>query len=894
MLSCPSCAERLPDGARFCFACGRALSVDSVDPTRTSVPSAVRGDSSAPSEGGRFIPGAVIAGRYRIHGLLGRGGMGEVYRADDLVLGQSVALKFLPGSVERDASRRARFLNEVKIARQISHASVCRVYDVGSVDGRHFLSMEYVDGEDLAALLRRIGHLPKEKAIEIARQLCAGLAAAHGQGILHRDLKPANVMVDGRGKAKITDFGLAILAAGPGEAEDGAGTPAYMAPELLEGRAASVKSDLYALGLVLYEIFTGHRAFNASSSAELAQLQRESTPTSPGSHVDGLEPAVERAILRCLRHDPAERPASALAVAASLPGGDPLAAALAAGETPSPELVAASTSEGALSVRAAAVCAAALVVGIVAVVGLSSRTQLVPLSGLDKPPEVLREHARAILGQLGYGERPGDSTFGFTANTDYLDHVGDNDRSPDRWLRLADGRPPAVRFWYRQSAGVLLSFDRFAPAPTYFDPPTSEPGMATVFLDARGRLEQFQAVPPELDPEGGPDGEPDWSKLLNAAGLDAGGLSAVEPRWTPVSASDRRAAWEARLADTAGTSIRIEAAAYRDKPVSFRIIYPWTKPAGAEPASESLLQKTSAVMIGVVLAAILVGAGFVARRNLRLGRGDRRGASRLAAAVFLFALAAGLLDAHFVPGVGVVTQIIALTAFPLLITAAIWIFYLALEPQLRRIWPQVLVSWVRMLDGRFKDPLVARDVYIGVTLGFGLRLIDQACQLVLDRFGVAGRVSDLISGPPIDQSLVALSGLRHVLSNLSAFVVAALIFQFGFLVLLLLCRIILRKTWPAILAFIVLTTVTAFPPGPDLRAIVVWSVVSVAAWLLVFFRLGLLTLVTAGYVQITLTAMPLTWDLSAWYSQCTVLALIVIGGIAALAMRQAMASRPGL
>src|SRR5262249_32416734 len=145
-----------------------------------------------PSSGGRFLPGTVLAGRYRILGLLGRGGMGEVYRADDLKLGQAVALKFLPANVEKDGDRLQRFLNEVKIARQISHPNVCRVYDVGEVDGHHFLSMEYVDGEDLSSLLRRIGRLPQDKAVQIARELCLGLAAAHEQGILHRDLKPAN------------------------------------------------------------------------------------------------------------------------------------------------------------------------------------------------------------------------------------------------------------------------------------------------------------------------------------------------------------------------------------------------------------------------------------------------------------------------------------------------------------------------------------------------------------------------------------------------------------------------------------------------------------------------------------------------------------------------------
>jgi serine/threonine protein kinase len=136
----------------------------------------------------RFLPGAIIAGRYRVVGLVGRGGMGEVYRADDLKLGQTVALKFLPRDVDRDPDRLQRFLNEVRLALRITHPNVCRVHDIGEIDGQHFISMEYVDGEDLASLLRRIGRLPEERGVEIARQICAGLAAAHEEGILHRDL----------------------------------------------------------------------------------------------------------------------------------------------------------------------------------------------------------------------------------------------------------------------------------------------------------------------------------------------------------------------------------------------------------------------------------------------------------------------------------------------------------------------------------------------------------------------------------------------------------------------------------------------------------------------------------------------------------------------------------
>src|SRR5918995_797566 len=160
----------------------------------------------------RFVPGTILAERYRIVGLLGKGGMGEVYRADDLKLSQPVALKFLPQRYLSDGAALSRFHREVRVARQVSHRNVCRVYDIGEVDGQHFLSMEYIKGEELSSLLRRIGRLPSDKALQIARQICAGLSAAHESGILHRDLKPSNVMIDADGNARLTDFGIAGLA----------------------------------------------------------------------------------------------------------------------------------------------------------------------------------------------------------------------------------------------------------------------------------------------------------------------------------------------------------------------------------------------------------------------------------------------------------------------------------------------------------------------------------------------------------------------------------------------------------------------------------------------------------------------------------------------------------
>lgn len=285
--SCPACGRPHPPGVSFCPACGERL--DRIDEAALTLD----WEGELPSDAGagaRFVPGTVVAGRYRIASFVGRGGMGDVFRADDLRLGEPVALKFLPTGTEHDPAWRDRLLSEVRLARSVTHPNVCRVHDVGEVGGHPFLSMEYVHGKDLASLLRRIGRLPQEKAVELGREICLGLAAAHHEGVLHRDLKPANVLIDEKGRAKITDFGLAAPLTEAGEA---GGTPAYMAPEQLDGRPATVQSDLFALGLVLYELFTGSRAFPATARAELRHLYESSSPTSPAALVAGIDPAAE-------------------------------------------------------------------------------------------------------------------------------------------------------------------------------------------------------------------------------------------------------------------------------------------------------------------------------------------------------------------------------------------------------------------------------------------------------------------------------------------------------------------------------------------------------------------------------------------------------------------------
>ena len=521
--------------------------------------------------GGVYPAGAVLGGRFRIVGLLGRGGMGEVYRADDLTLGQSVALKFLPPAVADDPERRQGFLREVRIARDVSHPNVCRVYDIGDVDGLHYLSMEYIDGEDLASLLRRIGRLPGDKATEIARQLCAGLAAAHERGVLHRDLKPANVMIDGRGRVRITDFGLAGLTADLQQGSARAGTPAYMAPEQLAGGELSERTDIYALGLLLYEIYTGKPVFRGGSLAEIQRLHTDTTPTRPSTLITDLDPAVERAILRCLEPDPRDRPFSAMAVAAALPGGDALAAALAAGETPSPELVAASGTVGGLRPLWGWACLAAILGAVVAVAFFNS-THSVLEAPLPKPPAVLADRATAILKSLGYESAPADVAQGFFTSSSVLDYVERTRETEDRWRSIQSGELPAVRYWYRRSPEDLVP-EGLNGVVDREDPPLDVPGMALVVLDPTGSLVEYREVPPEQSPadSGGVASAPapDWQPLLVAAGLDSAALTPATSRWTPPMFADQRVAWTRTHPALPDSPFAVEAAAWNGKPVYF-------------------------------------------------------------------------------------------------------------------------------------------------------------------------------------------------------------------------------------------------------------------------------------------------------------------------------------
>ena len=893
---CPSCSTPVEDRHRFCPGCGLSLDVESPTGTapRRRPASGLAGAEQRPLSathashargvvsGERFAPGTVLAGRYRIVGLLGRGGMGEVYRADDLKLEQPVALKFLPRALEGDADRLERLYGEVRMARQVSHPAVCRVWDVGEAEGQHFLSMEFVDGENLASLLRRIGRLPGDKARDLARQVAAGLAAAHEKGVLHRDLKPANVMVDGEGKVRLTDFGLAGFATSVAGEDVRSGTPSYMSPEQLQGREVTVRSDIYALGVLLYELFTGRRPFEGRTMAELARKHRDDRAIDPSVIVPDLDAAVEGTILACLEKDPRKRPPSASTVLAMLSGQDRLEAAIAAGETPSPELVAAAGEVQGL--RPALAWAGLLIVlaAVVLVPFLRPMTSLLGFVPVEKSPEALEDRARELVTRLGAGQDIADSEVGLTTDGEYFRWQAARDFSPARWNGLRTGEPPVVQFWYRSSPRPLAAPASIGEAG-WSDPPVLVSGMAGARYDLRGRLIAFYSVPPQVEKPAPPAPAPDWGPLLAEARLDTTKLHAVEPARTPPFFSDARAAWQGAWAERPEIPIRIEVASYRGRPVWFEIVDPWTRPERMQPFQLTRGQKLGRGLV-IALAVLLAAVGTVlARRNVRLGRVDRRGAYRLATTVLSLSVVSWALRAHHVADLGAEFGLVARgAALAALAAGFLWLFYLALEPYVRRLRPWTLVSWTRALNGGTRDVVVGRDLLFGMTWGALLALCLVAADFVPPLLGRAAPTPD-------DSFLGTLLGTRHVLAYLAGSPVDATLLGLAALLLFLILRLATRRDWIAATLLVAILVVNQVGQmGEALWFSLPLGLLIYGTYVGLLLRFGVLAAIAGPFTANVLLGLPQSWALGAWTGSATALVAPLLAALAVLAFRTAL------
>ena len=843
---CSACGTDVVPESRFCANCGAHLAVSAVV---TAPPAPGASSSSAPKEG-RFPVGIVLGERYRILGLLGRGGMGEVYRAHDLKLEQQVALKFLPEAAAFNPGLMERFRSEVRIARQISHRSICRVYDLGDVNGAAFISMEYVDGEDLASLLRRIGRLPGDKALEFARRLCAGLAAAHEKGVLHRDLKPANIMIDGRGQLLIMDFGLAAVADAVSGADIRSGTPAYMAPEQRDGRGVTVRSDIYALGVVLAEMFTGQRP---SADGTLSTTTKD------------LDPAVERVIRRCIDPNPTRRFGSGLEVARALPGGDPLAEALAAGETPSPEMVAASEDTGALSVRATVVCFAVVIAGLIAAFWITARWSPLRPTTFPDSPQILAVKARDLAKRFGYGIFS-DSEFGLVNRGLVVDYARANVRPEliDDFVR--NPRTSPIVFWYRQSPRELATIDRAAPV-SLADPPLVVSGMVDILLDSEGRLTSLTAVPPqEIDDVRAPP--IDWTPLFEAAGLDIAQWKPVPPRWMPLASFDEQAAWSGSFSHAPSVPIQIDAASWRGRPVQFVVRGPWAVPRRDVQPQRTAFQRNAGMARGVGVPLIIFAAAMLAWRHHRSGRGDSHGALRLTAFVLVCSIVQWALLTHHV-ATDIPVRILDGVGEALAMAVMVGVLYLALEPYVRRRWPQSLISWTRLLSGGWNDRVVAGHILIGLVIGIGYTLAFAARDIGRGALRV-GVGSAILLGP--HRALAELAG---------TLVAPGILFSLGILFVFFVLRVMVRRTSIAAGLVVLFGTVVVVAPDVGWGPMLIFGALQLCTGVAILIHYGVLPMAVAISVSAILSRTPLTTDLSAWYASSM---LTIVGMVLATAL----------
>jgi serine/threonine-protein kinase len=571
---------------------------------------------------------------------------------------------------------------------------------------------------------------------------------------------------------------------------------------------------------------------------------------------------------------------------------DPLEAAVAAGETPSPEIVAAAATVGDLSAGRAWAALVAVLGGLVLAAWLADRTGHLQRALLPKTPEVMTDRAREVLARLAPDRMMADEAYSFDWDGAYLAEVGATDRSPDRWQRLRDKPFSPLYFYYRQSPRNLIAANRDGMVRAD-DPPVDVSGMAEVVLSPRGQLLSFLAVPPQRDTAPGPWPEPDWGALLREAGLETSALRPTASQWASPVDSDRKAAWETAYGAGENTvPVRIEAAAYHGQPVWFAVLPPWmraTRMEGSRAPASPLPVGEAAVWVFAL--ALPLGGVLLARHNLRLGRVDRKGAFRVALFVFVsYALARLFRADHVATFSEELWILIKVLAYPALWAAQVWLLYTALEPYVRRRWPHMLISWKRLLGGAVHDPLVGRDVLIGAVVGVFLIVIYLA-GLLAPR--LLGRVTAAASLPGLATPFVqgaTLTSLHQVLFRVFVNQFSAVLFAMVFLFILTLLRMVLRRDWLAAVAW---TAMMAAPIGGE-SASIGWLTGAMRAlmMLLVLTRGGLLPLASALFFMFILIEVPITLDFGAWYASRALPVIAVLAGLALYGFHTALGGKP--
>jgi serine/threonine-protein kinase len=510
------------------------------------------------------------------------------------------------------------------------------------------------------------------------------------------------------------------------------------------------------------------------------------------------------------------------------------------------------------------------VAAVVATLALQPRTTLLGLVPLEKPPEFLQERAREILAAAGHGEKAADSLFAFDAD---LEHLQDLAQRGEGWGSLRSAPPSAVRFWYRQSREEISRYGAGSIGDWITDPPNDRPGMARVALDPDGRLLSFLVVPGEktvsgtVSPQDGKAPDNLFDPLLRATGVDPATLAPAPSEWAPPVYADQRTAWTGTWPGKGELPVRIEAAAAGGKPVALRVVLPWTRPSEQPATPLRFWSRASRVVEVGSYVVVIVAASIVALRNVRRGRGDRRGALRLALYIGAVRMA-WFLGAHHVASADEQVTFAAHLAYAMQRVGIVYVFYLALEPYARMLWPRMLTSWVRVLEGRFQDPLVGRDLLVGAAAGAVIALNSRLAVAFAEMLG------DFSAIPHFTHwSLDALRGPISALVALLAIHTQQLVEIIYPLTLLLVFRLLLRRTDLAIVAVTLVALVLFLPDSGNLPIYVVVIGTDLILGWFVLFRSGLLAFATLFLVFASLDQTLVPLHPGSWYGGAALLAL---------------------
>jgi serine/threonine-protein kinase len=534
----------------------------------------------------------------------------------------------------------------------------------------------------------------------------------------------------------------------------------------------------------------------------------------------------------------------------------------------------------------------ACVVAVIVALALYARVNMIGkvshYDPLEKPPAVLADRAQEILAGIGHDEPFQDSAHGFVTNNRLLFWIGNEDESADRWERIRDARPAGVHFWYRQSPRALLPMSPNGIV-TQEDPPPLLPGMAQVLLDTRGRLVSLHIVPPQEEPKS--VGETDWEAVLRVAGLDPDRLERTEPQWVPPVHGDERVAWVGRYTGGDDLEMRFEGTALAGRPVHLRTVGPWTEPFQAIEEEDEPVQRWGEFFLLGVITVVLFGGVFLAIRNVRMGRGDLKSARLLSLGVFFILGARWVLIAPHTGDFNDELNLFLLAvAMQLLVSATVWCFYLALEPYVRKWWPEQLVAWSRVFTGRWRDPLVGRDILVGGVF-FLFLTVPEAVNIL------AAQASVRPLGTPGGYPFMWFSwlGVEGMLATALSSLMDAIFYGLFFLLCILFLRFLVRSQRAALGVFALAVGFVYFmDASANDGNRVIATVIGIGSGLgysFVLHRFGLLPFIFGFFLRNLTTRFPVVFDGGAWYSGSSAFVVVVIVGLAAYGLWVALAGK---